>query len=101
MQISNYGIELFREFGCETRYSDHMRLKIGVIIPTKDRPQNVQKVLESFVGQEVDQVVVCGSGEDLTPVIGEFKNRIPIRYIKAESGQINQKLEAISQHDLS
>ena len=72
-----------------------MTKKIGMLIPTRNRPNEIRKLLQSLVGQRIEQIVVCSSGDDLSSTISEFDDDLPIMHIVAEPGQINQKMVAL------
>jgi glycosyltransferase involved in cell wall biosynthesis len=74
-----------------------MSSRIGVLIPTRNRPEEVSKLLSSLVGQEVSQVVVSASGQDVNHVIDNFKDTLNLIYVQSDPGQINQKINGISE----
>jgi len=76
------------------RESHQISKKVGILIPTKDRPDKVRKLLDSLVGSSIKpaQVVIVSSGTDISNVVEEFKSVLKIRYLHSDvSGQVNQK----------
>jgi glycosyltransferase involved in cell wall biosynthesis len=76
-----------------------MQPKIAIVIPTRNRPNQIGKLLESLIGQDVDQIIVSFSGQQLLNVIEKFSDLLPIKFIESSPGQINQKINAISSLD--
>lgn len=72
-----------------------MSLKIGILIATRNRPREVQTLLATLVGQDIDQVVVSGSGSALDTVLHDFIGLLDLTYIKSKAGQIRQKMTGI------
>jgi glycosyltransferase involved in cell wall biosynthesis len=72
-----------------------MNSRIGVLIPTRNRPEEVSKLLSSLVGQEVSQVVVSASGQDINHIISNYKDILNLIYVQSDPGQINQKINGI------
>lgn len=73
-----------------------MQTKIAIVIPTRNRPSHVVKLLDSLRGQDIDQIIISFSGQQLLDVIEDFSDLPPIKIIESKPGQINQKLNAIS-----
>ena len=71
---------------------------LAVIIPTKDRPKQVKRHLESLAGQncELERVIVVASGQDIKDIVLGFKEKLPVEYYRSESGQIRQRNLGIS-----
>ena len=74
---------------------------LAVIIPTKDRPVQVKRHLQSLVGQKckLGRVIVVASGQDIKNVVLDFNNRLPVEYYRSEPGQIRQRNLGISKLD--
>jgi glycosyltransferase involved in cell wall biosynthesis len=66
-----------------------------MLIATRNRPNEVQALLASLVGQEIDQIVVSASGVALDAVLQDFIGLLNLTYIKSEAGQIRQKMSGI------
>ena len=67
---------------------------VGILIPTRNRPDKVLKLLDSLAGSSVKptQVVIVSSGSDISHVVSEFVSKLTIRYLHTDvSGQANQK----------
>jgi len=73
-------------------YDEEMTKKFGMLIPTRNRPEEIRSLLKSLLGQGIEQIVICSSGDDLTRELSEFFGILPITHIVAEPGQINQKM---------
>jgi glycosyltransferase involved in cell wall biosynthesis len=68
--------------------------KVGVLIPTRNRPQKVRKLLASLVKSSIQptQVVVVSSGDEISEVLNEFSSLLNVKYEHSASyGQANQK----------
>jgi len=66
---------------------------LAVIIPTKDRPVEVKRHLQSIVKQKckLGRIVVVASGEDIKDIVESFKDSLPVEYYRSEPGQIRQR----------
>lgn len=72
---------------------------IGIIIPTKDRPEKIGILLNSIKDQSVDlgRILVIDGGESIKTIIDGFKNDLPVEYYECKPpGQIRQKIMGIS-----
>jgi glycosyltransferase involved in cell wall biosynthesis len=70
-----------------------------ILIPTRNRPREVEKLLTSIQASTIKpfQVIVVSSGEDIFDVVEQFASVLEITYIHSEiPGQINQKKLGIS-----
>ena len=67
--------------------------ELALIIPTKDRPVQVKRHLQSLVTQncELGRVIVVASGEDIEEIVLSFKALLPVEYYRSEPGQIRQR----------
>ena len=76
---------------------------IAVIIPTKDRPELVKRLLQNLVEQDcaIRRVIVVASGLDIKDIVLSFANHLPVEYYKSEPGQIRQRNLGISLLDES
>jgi len=72
-----------------------VNLRVGVLVATRNRPEEIRKLLSSLVGQEISQVVVSASGSNIEYVIDEFKSRMELSYVHSEPGQIKQKINGL------
>ena len=64
------------------------------IIPTKDRPGKLNKLLESLANQSEScgRVLIIASGQNVEYIAKEFLNHLPIEYYHSETyGQIHQR----------
>jgi len=66
-----------------------------MLIATRNRPTEIQALLVSLLGQDIDQVVVAASGTDIGEIIASFKGSLAIDYVQSEAGQIRQKMTGI------
>jgi len=67
---------------------------IAIIIPTKDRPTQLNNLLNSLVLQKVSygRVIIVDGGQSVEAVVLEYKNKLPIEYYNCNPpGQIRQK----------
>lgn len=74
---------------------------LAVIIPTKDRPLQMKRHLQSLVDQkcELGRVIVVASSMDIKDIVLGFKKSLPIEYFRSEPGQIRQRNMGISKLD--
>lgn len=73
--------------------------RYSILIPTRNRPEKVVKLLKSISSSTVkpEQIVIVASGTDIVSQLGDFNSILPITYLHTEiSGQINQKKIGIS-----
>ena len=66
---------------------------ISIIIPTKDRPEKIKRLLSniSTFNPAVNQVIVISSGSDISELINLFKSKFNLIHIHTSPGQINQR----------
>lgn len=72
---------------------------IGVLIPTRNRPTQITRIMESISNNETNdlEVVVVSSGERLDSFINPFKTKMKLTYIHSDmGGQIHQKIQGLS-----
>ena len=71
---------------------------LAIIIPTKDRPFQVKRHLESLVEQncETGRIIIIASGEDIKEIVLSFKKKLPVEYYRSDPGQIKQRNLGIS-----
>jgi GT2 family glycosyltransferase len=80
--------------GCPKMHRD-----FAILIPTRNRPEKVAKLLTSIalLNRKPHQVIVVASGDDIWPTIAKFSDSLPITYSHTTSkGQIAQKKIGIS-----
>jgi glycosyltransferase involved in cell wall biosynthesis len=73
---------------------DQHSREVGILIPTRNRPEKVRTLLNSLAVSSIKpkQVVVVSSGLDISDVILEYANVLNVDYLHSEiSGQVNQK----------
>lgn len=71
---------------------------VGVVIPTRNRPNEIAKLLSSLSLSEIpiSVVVVVASGIDIEGVVDQFRDRINLIYVySSEVGQVRQKAVGI------
>ena len=75
--------------------------ELALVIPTKDRPKQVKRHLQSLVDQncKLGRVIVVASGVDIEEIVLSFKDRLPVEYYRSEPGQIKQRNLGISKLD--
>tara|TARA_Y100000590_G_C15732621_1_gene1017551 strand:+ start:969 stop:1925 length:957 start_codon:yes stop_codon:yes gene_type:complete len=66
---------------------------ISIIIPTKDRPEKIKRLLSnlSSFNSNVNQVIVISSGSDISKITDLFINKLNLIHIKSLPGQIKQR----------
>ena len=76
---------------------------LALIIPTRNRPNEVKRLLGSISKQdcELGRIIVIGSGIDISDIILSFKKKIPVEYYKCNPGQIKQRNKGISKLNTS
>jgi glycosyltransferase involved in cell wall biosynthesis len=68
--------------------------KLGVLIPTRNRPDKIRKLLVSLSNSTVKpaEVVIVSSGDDISSVLEEFSSALNLKHEHSEMyGQANQK----------
>lgn len=68
--------------------------KISVLIPTRNRPDKIDRLLESLAYSTITphEVLVVSSGQSILSVVSKFKNILHIRHIHTSLiGQVPQK----------
>jgi glycosyltransferase involved in cell wall biosynthesis len=76
-----------------------MNKEFAILIPTRNRPEKVAKLLTSIQASSMKpkQIIIVASGEDISKVIEGFNGLLPISYAHTDSiGQIAQKKIGIS-----
>ena len=86
--------ELIRKSALTNSY---ISTDIAIIIPTKDRPREVRRLLKSIseLDCKVGRIIIIASGQDIQHVVMSFADRIPVEYFSSESGQIKQRNKGI------
>lgn len=67
--------------------------ELAILIPTKDRPDKIRKLLESIQNQSlpIGQIIIPASGQNIADVMNDFSS-LPIEYHHlAQGGQIRQR----------
>ena len=72
-----------------------MSLRVGVLVATRNRPEEIRKLLSSLVSQKISQVVISASGSNIEYIIDEFKSQMELTYVHSEPGQIKQKINGL------
>ena len=74
---------------------------LAVIIPTKDRPVELKRHLQSLVNQQCKfgRIIIIATGKDIKQVVMDFKNRLPVEHYTSKPGQIRQRNLGISKLD--
>jgi len=76
---------------------------LAIIIPTKDRPKEVRRLLKSITELDckVGRIIVIASGQDIQDVVMTFVDQIPVEYYSSQPGQIKQRNKGIALLDES
>lgn len=72
-----------------------MAVKIGILIPTRNRPDQISRLLESLSNSiyPTEQIVIVSSGTPIDEVLKRFKNQLNITHHHLSlPGQIRQKM---------
>lgn len=71
---------------------------LAVLIPTKDRPGEVCRLLRSIAELDckVGRVIVIASGQDIRDAVMDFQQALPVEYHSSQPGQIRQRNLGIS-----
>jgi len=74
---------------------------LAVIIPTKDRPKQMRKHLQSLLDQqcELGRIIVVASGKNIEDIVLGFNDQLHVEYYSSEPGQIRQRNMGISKLD--
>ena len=75
---------------------------IALLIPTKDRPQQLTNLLESLVIQSVSlgRILIVDGGESVERQVTAFADRLPVEYIACHPpGQIRQQKMGLARLD--
>ena len=74
---------------------------LAVIIPTKDRPKQMRKHLQSLLDQqcELGRIIVVASGKNIEDIVLGFNDQLHVEYYSSEPGQIRQRNIGISKLD--
>lgn len=76
--------------------------EICVLVPTKDRPELVERLLLSLTNQveAVGRIIIVATGTDIWSTVQRFSDRLPIDYrFTDQPGQIRQRNIGISMLD--
>ncbi len=76
---------------------------LAIIIPTKDRPGEVKRHLESISDQgcSIGRIIIVASGYDIKNMVIKFRKNLPVEYYRSEPGQIRQRNLGIKKLDSS
>jgi glycosyltransferase involved in cell wall biosynthesis len=80
----------------KNRYSGQ---QICILVPTKDRPEHVERLLKSLIEQveQVRCIIIVASGYDIKSTIDKFSDKLSIQYYHtSQTGQIKQRNIGIS-----
>jgi glycosyltransferase involved in cell wall biosynthesis len=71
---------------------------IAILIPTKDRPKEIERLIQSLVDQDckIGRVIIVASGKDIQAVVTKFNPWLSVEYYRSEPGQIRQRNLGIS-----
>ena len=72
--------------------------ELAILIPTKDRPNEVRRLLQSIAELDckVGRVIVIASGLDIRDEVMTFQGALPVEYHYSQPGQIRQRNIGIS-----
>lgn len=77
--------------------NSYVSTDLAIIIPTKDRPEEVKRLLKSIAELDckVGRIIIIATGMDIQNEVMSFVNRIPVEYYSSEPGQIKQRNKGI------
>ena len=67
---------------------------LALLIPTKDRPEKMQNLLNSLAVQKVScgRIIVIDGGRSIKDIVQDFSDRLPVEYYECKPpGQIRQR----------
>jgi len=82
-----------------TRKECYVSSEIGVVVPTKNRPTQIEKLLESLADQNLSfgQIIIVYNGDDISAVINKYSKLLNIELYKSDlAGQLVQRNYGIS-----
>ena len=77
-------------------------ISVAIIIPTRNRPSNLTKLLDSICASTIKpvQVIIVASGQDVASYLGKYRKLLNLRYLYTKkSGQVFQKKLGIKMLD--
>jgi len=71
---------------------------LAILVPTKDRPKEIERLIQSIVDQDckIGRVIIVASGQDILEVVTKFSPWLSVEYYRSEPGQIRQRNMGIS-----
>ena len=83
--------------------SQYKSADLAIIIPTKDRPKEVNRLLKSICELDcrVGRIIVVASGQDINDLVMTYSEKLNVEYYFSEPGQIKQRNLGISVLDNS
>lgn len=75
-----------------------MTIKLAVVIPTRNRPKHLIRLLDSIIKGTMlpEQVVVVSSGDDVASLLEQYKDLLKITHLHIkDKGQIRQKMAGV------
>jgi len=85
---------MFRGIGMSPKRHIYTLAELAIVVPTKNRPDNVRKLLESLSTQSCKpgQVILVDGGNSIEQVVMAFDRTIPVEYyVCRPPGQIRQR----------
>lgn len=80
----------------------NVRPLLSICIPTYNQPQELDKTLNSLVGQDLSEVMIVikdDNPNDLTlKVVEKYKNQIPIQYFRGEKNGVDRAFLFLSEN---
>lgn len=82
----------------KNRIPSYVSKDMAIIIPTKDRPDVVRRLLQSIAELDckVGRIIIIASGQGISDVVELFSKTLTIEYYTSEPGQIKQRNMGIS-----
>lgn len=78
--------------------SPYVSEELAIIVPTKDRPNELDRFLQSIVSLDckVGRIIIVASGQNIQDVVMKYNQLLPVEYYTSEPGQIGQRNQGIS-----
>lgn len=73
--------------------------EMAVIVPTKDRPERVRRLLDSLAAQthKLGQVIIVDGGDSIEDIVSSFADLLPVEWHGCQPpGQIRQRIFGLS-----
>jgi glycosyltransferase involved in cell wall biosynthesis len=82
----------------ESSWKPYVSTDLAVIIPTKDRPDKIHRLLQSIISLDCDvgRIIIVASGQDIRDTVISFTDDLSVEYHTCGTGQIQQRNKGIA-----